>query len=170
MMFMRFVDLPRFFVHVLTREHSPRQLALGVALGVVLGLMPKLNLIAGLLVILLFALRINILAGLATALVCSWLGMLVDPILAHLGRAMLTLVPLQPLFAWLYQLPFAPWTAFNNTVVMGALLVGLLQFYPTYRFSRRYFEQRWGAHREWRVRPTSNITTPDRIINAWRMG
>jgi hypothetical protein len=36
----------------------------------------------------------------------------------------------------LYDLPLAPWTALNNTVVAGSLLLGLAAFYPSYRVWR----------------------------------
>lgn len=153
-MFAWFGDLTRFFLRVVTHERSPRQVGLAIALGVVIGLVPKINLIALGLIFLLFALRINILAGLLTAAVFSWVGLLIEPALDHLGRCVLTLVPLQGLFAWLYELPYAPWTAFNNTVVMGALFLGALQFYPTYRFVVRHVEKRMGTYQEWRVRPS----------------
>ena len=169
-MISRLGDFLRFLVCAFNRERSPRQLALGIALGVVIGLVPKANLVAVALVLMLFALRINLLAGLTTAIGFSWLSLLIDPVLDHLGRALLTLVPLQPLFAGIYELPYVPWTAFNNTVVMGALFVGLLQFYPTYRFAKRYFDRRLGTYQDWRVRPTASTSTPEYHSSAWRLG
>ena len=130
---------PRKFVwNALVSENSRRQIAWGIALGVLVGIVPKGNLIAVTLAGVLFAVRINLFAAMVTALICSMLGILFDPFFDHMGRSILSTASFQDFFARLYELPFAPWTAFNNTVVMGSLFVGLLQLYPTYRIARRF--------------------------------
>jgi len=48
---------------------------------------------------------------------------------------------MQGVWRWFYELPLAPWTDFNNTIVMGSLILGLLLFYPTYRLTRPLFEK-----------------------------
>lgn len=126
----------------LVAERSCRQIALGIALGVMIGILPKANLIAVLFIVLLFAVRANLAAGLLTAGLCSWIGFGLDPISHRIGETMLTYGPLQNLFGKMYQLPYAPWTSFNNTVVMGSLILGLLQFIPTYFWCRRFFGDR----------------------------
>lgn len=127
----------RFIWHALIAESSSKQIAWGIALGVLIGFLPKGNLIAICLAAILFSLRVNLLAAMITVATCSLVGILLDPFFDHMGRTILTIVPLQGLFARLYQWPLVPWTAFNNTVVMGSLFVGLLQLYPTYRIARR---------------------------------
>ena len=129
---------PRRIVwHALISESSAKQIAWGVALGVLIGFVPKGNLIAICLAGILFSMRVNLLSALVAVIACSLVAPLFDPFFDHMGRTILTIVPLQGLFARVYQWPFVPWTAFNNTVVMGALFVGLLQLYPTYRITRR---------------------------------
>jgi uncharacterized protein (TIGR03546 family) len=138
----------KFLWHALVAENTPRQLAWGVAIGVLIGFVPKGNLIAVALVTALFALRVNLLAGLITAFVCTWLGMLMDPFFDHIGYVILTMKPLQSPLANLYRWPYVPCTAFNNTVVMGALAVGVVQLIPTYGIARRYFDRRWIASQQ----------------------
>jgi uncharacterized protein (TIGR03546 family) len=129
---------PRRFVwNALVAESTSKQIAWGIALGVLIGFVPKGNLVAIGLAAILFSLRVNLLSALVTIVACSAVGMLLDPFFDHIGRTILTIVPLQGLFSRIYQWPFMPWTAFNNTVVMGALFVGILQLYPTYRIARR---------------------------------
>ena len=129
---------PRRFVwQALTAATSSKQIAWGIAWGVLMGFIPKGNLIAVLLAAVIFALPVNLLAALIAAVVCSFVGVLLDPFFDHMGRTILTIVPLQGFYARVYQWPLVPWTAFNNTVVMGSLFVGLLQLYPTYRVARR---------------------------------
>jgi uncharacterized protein (TIGR03546 family) len=138
----------RFLYQALTAERSSRQIALGIALGVVIGLLPKGNLVALSFVFLLFALRTNLAAGFLAAGSCSWIGVGLDPISHRLGEVVLTFAPLQGWFASIYKLPLVPWTSLNNTVVMGSLIIGLVQFGPTYFWCRRLLGDRSTRERQ----------------------
>lgn len=129
----------RFLAKALTAECSSRQLALGFAMGLVIGLVPKGNLIAILLMAILSASKVNLGAGMLTAFLCSWLGPFVDPVTHRIGLAVLTSRPLQPLWIALSDLPLASWSRYNNTVVLGSLILGLILFYPAYRLSKPLF-------------------------------
>ena len=126
----------RGLVHVSTSEDAPRRIALGIALGMMIGLVPKGNLIAAVLGVILLASQANLVAGGFAALVFSWVGMWTDPVTHRIGLAILALPPLQPHWAQLYELPLAPWAKFNNTVVLGSLILGLALFSPVYRSCR----------------------------------
>jgi uncharacterized protein (TIGR03546 family) len=119
-------------VRMLVTNDSPRQIAAGAAIGLMLGLAPKGNLIALSLGVLLLSLRVNKSAGLAVAALVSWIGVLADPFYHRLGDKVLAVPSLQTTYAWLYDLPLGPWIGFNNTVVVGALLVGAYSAYPFY--------------------------------------
>ena len=112
--------------------HSSGQLAAGFTLGMIIGLVPKGNLIALSLCVLLFSLRCNkglaILAAVMFSLVAAW----TDPFAHKLGLAALSLQPLQATYASVFNLPLGPWLGFNNTVVAGSLLLGLYLAYPVY--------------------------------------
>lgn len=129
-------------VRPITTERTPHQLALALALGVAIGLVPKLNLIAVGWLLLLFICRVNLLVGLGAAGMASLLGILLDPYLHQVGDWLLTSETLHPLFVTIYKLPLGPWTSINNTVVVGATVLGLLQFIPTYRYARSFFARR----------------------------
>lgn len=131
-----FIRPLRLLAGVLKANANSKQIALGVALGMLLGLIPKGNLIAIAFTTLLFASRVHLGAAVLSSIGFSWVGLLLDPLADRLGGALLTWGPLQPLLAGLYELPLAPWTHFNNTVVFGSLILGLLAFYPVYRGSR----------------------------------
>ena len=152
----------KFLWHALVTESTPRQLAWGVALGVLIGFVPKGNLIAVALAAVLFSLRVNLLAAMIAAFVCTWLGMLMDPFFDRIGYVILTLKPLEPTLANIYRWPYMPWTEFNNTVVMGAFAVGVTQLYPTYRFARRCFEKR---QNKWAT-PKQNLEKSRTVIGA----
>ena len=135
-----FVRPLRALVKGLQANDSPRQMAFGVALGMLIGLVPKGNLIAILLITILFAIKVNRGSGLASAFVFSWVGVLLDPLSHYIGGSILTMSALEPTFVWLSEMPLVPWTNFNNTVVMGSVVLGLFLFYPVYRASKPSFE------------------------------
>jgi len=131
----------RFFFKALVTDNSPNQMALGFALGVVIGLVPKGNLIAISLMVILGAVRVNLGIGMLTAFVFSWAGMLLDPLTHRIGQALLTAESLLPFWTELYNQPLAPWTRFNNTVVLGSFVLGLLLMIPAFLFGRPVFEK-----------------------------
>lgn len=129
----------RLVVQALLAHDASNQLALGFALGIVLGLVPKGNLIAVSLLVLLFSLRVNKGVSLLAAFAFSWVGPALDPFADRLGANILSAGTLQPTYAALFQMPLGPWFDFNNTVVVGSLVIGLWAFYPAYWFSYQGF-------------------------------
>ncbi|MCA9265995.1 MAG: TIGR03546 family protein [Planctomycetales bacterium] len=125
-----------FFRDTLWEHATPRQIACGIALGTVLGLVPKGNLTAAAIALVIFTCRVNLFAGLTSALVFTAIGAGCVDWLDRIGYAVLTAGPFQTLFARHYELPWVPWTRFNNSVVMGGLVVGLVQLLPTYYLAR----------------------------------
>jgi uncharacterized protein (TIGR03546 family) len=123
---------------------SPRQLAGGVAIGMLLGLVPQGNLTALVLAVVLFSFRFHLGAGLASALVFSWLGTFFDPVAHRIGWQILSYGSLQLLYAKVYELPLVPWSGLNNTVVLGQLVLGLYAVYPVYWLTTRC-DARWRA-------------------------
>jgi uncharacterized protein (TIGR03546 family) len=126
----------RLIADVLAADGTPRQLAFDVAFGLLLGLVPKGNLIAVALAVLLAAVRVNLAVAALTTFVVACLAPLSDPLTHRLGEWLLRLDALQEVWTWLYNQPLAPWTAFNNSVVLGSLATGLVLFYPAHRLSR----------------------------------
>lgn len=148
-MLFRFLRPLRLLARVFTAAGSPRQLALGLAMGMLIGLVPKGNLTAGVLMVLLLGTQVNLGVGTLSAVVFTWVGGLADPLSHRIGEALLTHRALEPTWAFLYDLPLVPWTGLNNTVVLGSLLLGLWLFYPVYRLSEFVFQryQPWTVER-----------------------
>ncbi|MEN1681258.1 MAG: TIGR03546 family protein [Planctomycetota bacterium] len=119
-------------VWVITANDSSRQIAAGVALGMMLGLVPKGNLIALALGVLLCALRVNKTAGVMAAAAFSAVSVALDTFTHRLGAHLLKVESLQGFYAWLYDQPLGPWIGFNNTVVLGSLVLGVYLAYPCY--------------------------------------
>jgi uncharacterized protein (TIGR03546 family) len=126
----------RFLAQALLVDATPRQLAAGLALGMLIGLVPKGNLIAISLMTLFCALRINLAAGTAAIGLFSWAGLFLDPISHRVGHFLLTHPALEPWWTSLYAVKLMPWTDFNNTVVLGSTLIGLALVIPVYSLSR----------------------------------
>jgi len=122
----------RLLVGALTAESSHRQIAAGIALGMLIGLVPKGNLLALGLLTAVSACRISLPAVFFSTFLFSWAGLLIEPWTASLGRWVLTQPSLQDSFVWLYHQPLLPWTNFNNTLVMGSFLAGAVLCYPFY--------------------------------------
>lgn len=111
---------------------DPRQLAAGFALGAALGLVPKGNLFAVIFLLLFFALRLNKGLALLAAAFFTPIGYAVDGPAHKIGLALLNASALRGLWTSLYDLPIVPLTRFNNTVVLGNLVLGLALFVPLY--------------------------------------
>lgn len=149
---------------------TPRQLAFGVGLGVMLGLVMNGNLLALGLTILVCATRANLSMVALTTLCVGFIAHLADPLTHRIGYAVLTLPALQGTFEQLYQLPLAAWTDFNHTVVMGSFLLGVALVYPTYRatlpFFRRWKRQDTAARKSLEPRTPGNDNTDAHGSNA----
>jgi uncharacterized protein (TIGR03546 family) len=93
-----------------------------------------------------FLLKVHFPSALLALFLGSFVAPLLDPLLDIAGGWVLTRPFLRTLWASLYAIPFVPWTRFNNTVVMGGLLVGLLLSVPVYVLARRgihLYRERW---------------------------
>lgn len=130
----------RQFAGAVLGNDSPRQLAAGATLGMMLGLVPKGNLIAVALGMLLFGLKVNRSAGLVAAVLFSAIGAFTDGFTHRIGKDVLETAWLHGLFVAIYEMPLGPWIGFNNTVVMGSLLLAIYLSYPCYWFSAFLFE------------------------------
>ena len=129
----------RKFCRVLVTSNAPEQLALGFTIGMIIGLVPKGNLIALSLCVVLFSMRCNKGLGLAAAVLFSFAGPWTDPFAHRVGLAALGWKPIQATYASIFKLPLGAWLGFNNTVVTGSLLMGLYLAYPVYWLTRTMF-------------------------------
>ncbi|MDH4121234.1 MAG: TIGR03546 family protein [Deltaproteobacteria bacterium] len=123
---------------VLKDGATPNQIAGGVALGFVLGMTPGWPLQMLLILFITLLLNVNLtMAGVATLLGAT-MGLLLDPLINMFGRILLQdLTAFKGLYTAMYNNPFLMLTRFNNTVVMGSLVVSLLLAAPVFFLSRR---------------------------------
>ncbi|MCH2210302.1 MAG: TIGR03546 family protein [Fuerstiella sp.] len=122
---------------------------MGLAFGILVGLVPKGNLIAVSLAAILAASRVNLGIAAGAIVCCSLASPLIDPVSHVIGSWLLKQPGLTAFWTWLYNLPVVPWTAFNNSVVLGSFVVGLILLYPVHRLSRPVFEKYSDAVAGW---------------------
>lgn len=112
---------------------EPHHIALGFALGSIIGLTPFWSLQNLLVFILILLLEVSIPAAFFGIFFFSCFAYLCDPFFHHLGYFLLVEVEfLKPVWTYLYNIPVAPLTRFYNTVVLGSLVSALVAFFPVY--------------------------------------
>ncbi len=132
---------------ILNSEISPRQIAVGFAYGAIIGLVPADSLLPYVLLTCGFIINFNLGALFLAAAVFKILSFAIDPIANHLGFFALTKIKaLVPFWTSLYNMPMIPYTRFNNTIVMGSLIVGILLTVPLYFLAKNFvvtYRARW---------------------------
>lgn len=124
-------------IFLLHSAAAPSQLAAGFVLGMIIGFTPSLP-INALVVLMIIIINVNLGAALLAMLVFRALAYVIDPLLHGLGSFLLIdLEPLNGMWTFLYNTPFVPYTGFNNTVVLGSIVLSLLLIVPVYMASVR---------------------------------
>ncbi|MDE3117995.1 MAG: TIGR03546 family protein [Nitrospirota bacterium] len=127
---------------VLNSETHPGQISLGFCFAMVAGFTPLMSLHNLLVLLLVLVIRVNLSAFLLGLPVWSGLAFGLDPLFHRVGLAVLTNGSLASLWTSLYNSTLWRLEHFNNSIVMGSLLVSLLAFAPLYVLSnlaiRRY--------------------------------
>ncbi|UCF99110.1 MAG: TIGR03546 family protein [Spirochaetaceae bacterium] len=112
------------------------EVAAGVAFALLLALIPTGNLLWFVLFVVTFLLKINLAGELLFLALFKLLTPLADVLLHRLGALVLTLPLLSDVFTAAYNLPLLPLSRFNNTVVMGGLIAGLVLWIPVFLLFR----------------------------------
>lgn len=140
-MWNKFFGLFRF----MNRNVNPGEIAHAFSCGLLLGFLPKDNLLWYLILVFILFLRINKLLFIASVLLFSLLAGFADPLFDIIGYNILTAEALKPFFFKLVQIPFMAFTKFNNSVVMGSLVAGVILYVPAY-FLCRLLVALWRKH------------------------
>lgn len=126
-----FVYIKKFFMALNANAH-PGDIAHAVSLGLLLAFVPKGNLLWPILLAFTFFIRSNKGAFFLSMILLSFVAPLADPLFESIGYGVLSFGPLQGAYAALYRTPFVGLTRFNNTVVAGSLVAGLVLYAPAY--------------------------------------
>lgn len=144
------------FVKAFRSGETPGQIAAGFAIGFYIGLMPFWTLQTFILFFILILANINLAAATVAFLIASMFAYLFDPLFHSLGYFLLTQLPfLQGIYEAIYNSVFGPLTRFNNTVVMGSFVSGLILFFPIYfgmkKFVVMYRERLEEKIKKWKI-------------------
>ncbi|OUS41135.1 TIGR03546 family protein [Oleispira antarctica] len=120
----------------LNSDSAPGQVALAFALGLITGLTPLFSLHNVLIIFIACIVRINFGAFLLATAFFSGLAYLLDPAAIALGESLLTNSDYQEFWTGLYQNELLRVSGFNNTLVMGSLVIALIAFIPVLLLSR----------------------------------
>jgi uncharacterized protein (TIGR03546 family) len=111
------------------------EVAAGFAWGLLLGLVPLGNICWFVLFIVSFFFRHNHGFKMISLIVIKLLAPLFLPLIDLVGWRVLHIDALQGMFITMYNMPFVPFTKFNNTLVAGGLVGGAVLWLPAFFLS-----------------------------------
>ena len=118
-------------LRVLNSEAAPAQISLALAFALIMGFTPLWSLHNLVVLLLVLVLRVNLSAFLLGTAFFLGLAYLLDPLFHRVGLAVLTAPSLEGLWTGRYNSTLWRIERFNNSIVMGSLLVSLALFVPT---------------------------------------
>ena len=164
------LKLFRSLVKTLHSDGSPSQLAWGVALGAALGLTPIANAHNLVVLLLLAVLNVSFAAGMLAWAVFVPIGFMLDPIFDRVGRWLLVdSTSLRGVWTTWDNVPGLALTNFNNTVVLGSVVVWLALLIPIY-FAARYGVLRYRATIGERIKSSRyfKLIEASQVYNVYR--
>ncbi|MEW6998451.1 TIGR03546 family protein [Colwelliaceae bacterium BS250] len=120
----------------LNSESSARQIALAIAMGMIVGLTPTLSLHNVLVLLLAFVVRVNLSAFFVAVAGFSLLGLATSTLFSGVGESLLTSPSLAGVWQGFYQLSLLKLAHFHNTLTLGSLVCSLLLFIPMFFFAQ----------------------------------
>lgn len=124
----------------LNSNSHPGEIAHAISIALLMGFLPKDNVTWYIFTFFFLFIRINKGVFALFTLLFSILSQFLDTLFDSIGYQILTFTPLEPFFAKLLEIPFVSFTKFNNTIVMGALILGLILYIPFYFLTRGFLK------------------------------
>ncbi|NOX43745.1 MAG: TIGR03546 family protein [Gammaproteobacteria bacterium] len=118
------------FLKVLNSETRPTQISLALAFAMIVGFTPLFSLHNLLVILLVLVIRVNLATFILGFALFSGIGYLLDPLFHEFGQRVLNSESMNQLWVSLYNSTVWRLERFNNTIVMGSLLVSLVLFIP----------------------------------------
>jgi len=151
-------------------EGTPGQLALGIALGSIMGLTPLMNIHNAIVFAAIVLLNVSFAGGMLGWALFVPIGFLLDPLFDWIGHSLLLAPALRGLWTSLYNIPIVPLTNFNNTIVLGSLVFALVLLVPLF-FATRWAVARYRVTVGERVRQSKfyRAVMASKVYNAYKM-
>lgn len=125
-------------INAFSSNTDPAAIAHAFACGMLLGFLPKGNLLWILLFVFIFFMRIQRSVFSLVILIAALFAPLLDNLFDLIGYMMLTKESFIPFYKAALDIPFVAFTKINNTVVMGSFISGLVLYIPVYLFARLF--------------------------------
>ena len=119
-------------IAALNSNNRPGEVAAALTMGTLLAMLPADNITWLAILAATFFLKINFGAEMVMTAVLKPFAPLFDPFFDLAGYKILTAEPLIPFFTKLNSMPVFPFTGFNNTVVIGSLVIMILLSVPLF--------------------------------------
>ena len=170
---MLWINLLKQIVMMLQSEISPKQIAAGAALGMIMGFTPAGCLHSYLLLVLILMVNVNIGSATLSAGIFALLGLLLDPLADKIGYYLLVRSDaLTPFWTNLYNLPIVPFTRFNNTIVLGSFVISLILVIPVYIFALKFinlYRARWKDKvAQWKIMKLFKFTAAYNVYDKYQ--
>ncbi len=115
-----------------SRHNRAWQMALAVSLGLLLGLIPKANLLAAMLGLVILLLPVHTLLAFGTCCLASCCAAIAAEAQNHLGNLLLAHPKTQFLWESIDSTAWLPWMGLTNSAVLGGFSIGLAAGYPIF--------------------------------------
>jgi len=152
---MFFIKILKKIIKALGSNASPNQLAFGFAMGMILGLTPFWNIHNMLVIFLIAIINVNISTVFLGLAIFGLLAPLFDGLFHTFGLSILQSGALQGMWTSMYESTFFVLTRFNNTLVIGSLIISLILFIPTFFgfkiFAKYYQEKLHPKIEKWKI-------------------
>ena len=164
------IKLIQSLVGALHSEGTPGQLALGIALGSILGLTPLMNVHNAIVFAALMLLNVSFAGGMLGWALFVPIGFLLDPLFDWIGHSLLLAPSLRGLWTSMYNMSIVPLTNFNNTIVLGSVVFSLLLLVPLF-LATRWAVARYRVTIGERVRQSKFYRTvmASKVYNVYKM-
>jgi uncharacterized protein (TIGR03546 family) len=117
---------------ILNSEADPSQISLGLSFSLITGFIPFFSPIGLFVLLIVFLLRVNLSSFFLGTAFFSGVAYIIDPLFNRVGLFVLTLGSLEHFWTILYNSTIWRIQHFNNSIVMGGLVVALLCFVPLF--------------------------------------
>ncbi len=117
--------------------NQPRHYALGIVVGMLIGVVPKFSIIPWVALLVGMLLPTNLSAMILAAVVFTFLGPMFDVQSHRLGADLLTDESLTSFWHSLFSHRYANWLQLHNSVVLGSTLIAVAAMLPLYFVSKR---------------------------------
>lgn len=130
------LSLLKKIIKILANNSKPKQIAISICFGMLIGLVPFNTLFYLFLFLAICILPTNIVAISLGMIIYNPFSYLIYPLADSLGYYLLVDAKfLQAFWTYLYNLPIIPWLKFNHTLQLGCMIIGFLLIFPVYKLS-----------------------------------